>query len=338
MNNEEISLGEMLNNSNNNFFYEKKNFINELEPETFVEIQGKLVSKKIQNTKNGKNFLLLTLEDKTGSLRGIDWFNPDKNNNINLGEIIKVKGKIVIFDSRLQINIDKNVDSIEKVPYENIEENKFLIDKKINIDELINSLKKSIENVKNDDLKIFLNKIFFESNLSKKFQNSPAAMSIHHAYKHGLLEHSLNVLSLSLKICDNYNYNIDKDILIAGSLLHDIGKINEYKITKSGIEKTELGEMIGHMNLGITILEPYTNLINEDTKNHIYHIILSHHGELEYGSPILPKTIEAMIIHFSDNIDSKLSQIKETIKETKNENPDSKWTNFEKRFGRKFKI
>jgi len=339
LNNEGMSLGEMLNNSNSNdFIYEKINFINELEPGTFVEIQGKLISKRIQNTKDGKNFLLLTIADKTGSLRGIDWFNPEKNEKINLGDIIKIRGKIVVFDSRLQINIDKNTDAVEKVPYEDIEENKFLVESKLDSNQLINKLKKYIDMINNEELKNSLNTIFFDSNLSNSYKNSPAAMSIHHAYKHGLLEHSLSVLNISLKICENYDYNLNKDILIAGSLLHDIGKIKEYKITKSGIDKTDLGEMIGHMNIGITLLEPFLSTVNEDIKNHIYHIILSHHGEIEYGSPVLPKTMEAMIIHFADNIDSKLVQIDQTIKDTINENPDSKWTNFEKRLGRKFKI
>lgn len=340
MNNEGMSLGEMLNNSNNNdFIYEKINLINELEPGTNVEIQGKLISKRIQNTKDGKNFLLITISDKTGSLRGIDWFNPDKNEKINIGEIIKVRGKIVIFDNRLQINIDKNDDSLEKVSYEEIEEDKFILESKINLDNLLKNLKKFIHKINDQELRKILTEIFFESKISKKYQNSPAAMSIHHAYKHGLLEHSLNVVELSLKISENYNdYNINKDILISGALLHDIGKINEYKTTKAGIEKTELGEMIGHMNLGITLLEPFLNTIDEEYKNHIYHIILSHHGEIEYGSPVLPKTIEAMLIHFADNIDSKLVQINQTIKDSKDENPEAKWTNFEKRLGRKFKI
>ncbi len=341
MNNEEISLGEMLNNSNDNndFIYEKINLINELEPGENVEIQGKLISKRTQNTKDGKSFLLITIADKTGSLRGIDWFNPEKNEKLSIGDIISVKGKIVVFENRLQINVDKNEKSIMKVSYEEIESDKFISQGNKNIQELLEKLKFLIEQIEDINIKNTLKDILLESNISKKYQNAPAAISIHHAYKHGLLEHSINVTKLALKISENYEYyNANKDILIAGSLLHDIGKIKEYKITKAGIDKTEIGEMIGHMNLGISILEPFFENFSEDLKNHIYHIILSHHGELEYGSPILPKTMESMIIHFADNIDSKLVQVNQTIKDTINENSESKWTNFEKRLGRKFKI
>ncbi|MGM0641158.1 MAG: 3'-5' exoribonuclease YhaM family protein [Thermotogota bacterium] len=341
MNNEEISLGEMLNNSNNNndFIYEKINLINELEPGQNVEIQGKLISKRTQNTKDGKSFLLITIADKTGSLRGIDWFNPEKNEKLVIGDIISVKGKIVVFENRLQINIDKKENSIKKVAYEEIQTDKYISQSNKSINNLMEKLKSLIEQIEDIKLKEILKNILLNSLVSKQYQKAPAAMSIHHAYKHGLLDHSLNVTELSLKISENYNdYKVNKDILIAGSLLHDIGKIKEYKTTKAGIDKTEVGEMIGHMNLGISILESFFENISEEIKNHIYHIILSHHGELEYGSPILPKTMESMIVHFADNIDSKLIQVNQTITESLNENSESKWTNFEKRLGRKFKI
>jgi len=340
LNNEEMSLGDMLNNSNNNdFIFEKINLINELKPGDNVEIQGKLISKKTQNTRDGKSFLLITISDKTGSLRGIDWFNPDKNDKLNIGDILNIKGKIVVFDNRLQINIDKNENSITKVPYDDIDGDKFISKSTKNIQDILGNVNKLIEKIENDALKEMLKKIIFDSKISKKYQYSPAAMSIHHAYKSGLLEHSIKVAELSLKISENYNeYNINRYIIIAGSLLHDIGKTEEYKTTKAGIDKTDTGELIGHMNLGIILLEPFMSNITEEYKNHIYHIILSHHGELEYGSPVLPKTMESMIIHFADNIDSKLVQVDQTIKDSINENPESNWTNFEKRLGRKFKI
>ncbi|MDY6895119.1 MAG: HD domain-containing protein, partial [Thermotogota bacterium] len=129
---------------------------------------------------------------------------------------------------------------------------------------------------------------------------------------------------------------------IAGSLLHDIGKIEEYVITPRGIEKTEQGELIGHIHLGTKIVyeesKKITPKIKETDLNHIIHIILSHHGEIEYGSPVVPKTIESFIIGLSDNIDSKIAQVKDNIRNTLQINKDQSWSEYDKRLARKIKI
>ena len=326
----------------------KVKFIADLKLSDEVEVEGKVISKKLQKTKNDKFFLLVTIADKTQSIRAVDWYYPEENNNkVQIGDIVKIKGKIVMFENRLQLNITNEANSVEKLNIMEVDPEKYLNNSKNDLESLKAALVEYMKKVEDKGIKALLKSIFVENKkISDLFSLSPAAMDIHHAYSGGLLEHSLNVTELSLKIYSLYEKDediyINKDIIIAGSLLHDIGKIEEYTITPVGIEKTEEGELIGHIPLGTKIVYQESKKISEHLKKadleHIIHIILSHHGEIEYGSPILPKTLEALIVSYSDNIDSKIAHVKENIRSTLHVNGNSNWSEYDKKLERKIKF
>ncbi|WP_052913153.1 MULTISPECIES: 3'-5' exoribonuclease YhaM family protein [unclassified Marinitoga] len=313
-------------------------YISDLKPNETYEIEGKVLSKRLQTTKDGKEFLLFTITDKTGRLRAIDWFNARENSEkINIGNIIRIKGKIVVFENRLQLNLEKNY-SIYILKDSEINSEKFIKTSTQNVQHLKDELINFINNIKNIHIKELLSYIFIkDKNFEKDFSYAPAAVNVHHAYKHGLLEHTIDVAKLCNSIAENYKNIVNKDILIAGALLHDIGKTREYKITPTGIEKTDEGELIGHIAIGINMVSEYAKKINKFPKkmlDEILHMIASHHGELEWGSPIVPKTLEAFILHFADNLSSKIEQVRSHIEESNNEH----WTEYHKNLGRKIKI
>ncbi|MBM7558784.1 3'-5' exoribonuclease YhaM family protein [Marinitoga litoralis] len=313
-------------------------YISDLKPNDNKEIEGKVISKRLQTTRDGKDFLLFTISDKSGTLRAIDWFNAKENSEkINIGDIIRVKGKIVVFENRLQLNVEKDY-NIYVLKNDEINQEKFIKTSEKSVSQLNDELKAIIDNVDNKYIKELLEYIFIkDKKFSNEFSYAPAAINVHHAYKNGLIEHTIDVANLCNSIAENYNNIVNKDLLIAGALLHDIGKTKEYKITPSGIEKTNEGELVGHIAIGIHLVSEYAKKISNFPKHlldEILHMIASHHGELEWGSPILPKTIEAFILHFADNLSSKVNQIINHISESNNE----EWTEYNKNLGRKIKI
>ncbi|MDN5342318.1 MAG: 3-5 exoribonuclease [Oceanotoga sp.] len=340
--NEQYSIGQMIDKSIFKDEFNYYEFIKDIEIGKLIEVEGKVVSKKLQNTKDGKVFLLITIKDKTESLRIIDWFKAEDHDKIiNIEDIIKVRGKSVIFENRPQINLDKNytIEIIKDVK----NQDKYIKTSNKNINTLINDLNLNIEKIKDPFLKKLTSEILLkDKKIHDLFIESPAAITVHHAYKNGLLEHTLKVLMMAENIANNYEIKVDKDLIISGALLHDLGKIYEYKITNTGIEKTENGELLGHIAIGLNIINSKLRFIEKIDfikLNQLNHIILSHHGEIEYGSPILPKTIEAFIIHYADNIDSKIAQISEIIENNNDiNNNNSNWSFFDKRLGRKLMI
>ncbi|ABR30886.1 phosphohydrolase [Thermosipho melanesiensis] len=317
----------------------KEPFISELENyiNSEVELIVKVKSKRLLENKNGQKYLLITFEDKTGILRAIDWFNAEKNDSkIDVGNVVRANGKVVLYDGRLQLNILQDSDIIvlnnNEYSYE-----RFVAESKIPIDVIMKDLNNMIKSIKNYHLKKLLEEIFNDKELSEKFKEAPAGLKIHHNYRGGLAEHSITVA----KMCDNLSKVypwINRDLLITGALLHDIGKIYDYVINPKGIEITKSGELIGHIVKGYEIVEKKIESIglNEELKTELLHMIISHHGELEWGSPIVPKTPEAFILHMIENLDSKLNRI-QNIKEKELEtNPDKEWSDFDPNLGRRF--
>ncbi len=167
--------------------------------------------------------------------------------------------------------------------------------------------------------KDFVSAVFADPRVAPYFLTAPGAKSVHHAYLHGLLEHTLSVCKNCIAIASLYP-QLDTQILIVAALFHDIGKIEELS-GALGTEYTNVGKLVGHISLGMEILEPYYSKANVDRhlELHLKHLILSHHGELEYGSPKTPSTAEAFILHYADNIDAKIAQITQAVPEQDDE-------------------
>jgi 3'-5' exoribonuclease len=307
----------------------------------------KVLSKKLQNTRDGKTFLLLTLGDRSGTIRAIDWNNSKYNDErLSIGNIVKVNGKVSLFDGRPQLNIANSRDAVKILGETDFDPNKFIEITSKNIRKMYDTLLQNIQIVSNDKIRSLLTEIFVtDDRFVSEFIEAPAAMNVHHAYKGGLLEHTVDVVELAKKLVQSYpEMPIELDLVIAGSLLHDIGKVEEYSVSPTGIDRSDDGELIGHIVIGINHLTHCATkipLFPKKILSELQHIVLSHHGEIEWGSPVLPKTIEAFIVHTADNVDSKIAQFREYTQKAMSSivNPDDTiWSDFNKYLSRRIRV
>ncbi len=304
-----------------------------------VEIIAKITSKRLQETKDQKKFLLLTLTDRSGVLRAVDWHNADENfDKLNEGDVVLARGKIVYFEDHLQLNLDKSKESLRIMQDEEYELERFVETTSEDIERLYQKLLILINDIQDKEIRNLLEALFIkDEEFIKKFLKVPAGVTVHHAYIGGLIEHTVTVATICKRIWNIYEDILNKDLVIAGAILHDIGKVDEYTITKKGLEVTTEGELKGHIVLGIEILHNKIKdiKISKGKLAQIEHIMLSHHGELEWGSPVVPKTAEALVVHMVENLDAKLSRFR-TIGQKEKKNGISRlWSDFDKHLQRR---
>ncbi|AEH50343.1 3'-5' exoribonuclease YhaM family protein [Pseudothermotoga thermarum] len=304
-----------------------------------VEVVAKISSKRLQETKDQKKLLLLTLVDRSGSLRAVDWHNAEENfEKLSEGDVILAKGRIVYFEDHLQLNLDKSKDSVRVMQEEEYDIERFVETTPEDIEKLQRKLKELIDDIQDKEIRNLLKELFEkDEQFFSKFIKVPAGVSVHHTYIGGLLEHTVAVASICKKIWSVYENALNKDLLIAGAILHDIGKVQEYTITKKGFEVTTEGELKSHIALGVEILQSKAKnvQISKGKLMQLEHIILSHHGELEWGSPVVPKTAEAFVIHMVENMDAKLARFRSICQKEKKNGNTKLWSEFDKHLQRR---
>lgn len=290
------------------------------------EIDHFLLLRKIEvkTARNGSDYLSLELGDRSATYTSNIWDNfSSVYKNFKVGDIVKIKGIIDEFQGIPQIKIS-SIKPVEKT--ENINIGEFLPRSKRDLKEMEKEFFDRIDAVKNSYLKSLMKLIFTEENF-EKFANSPAGKSWHHAYVHGLIEHTLEIMKICDLMCDIHN-EINRDLLICGAMMHDFGKTEELSVEAS-FNYTDKGKLLGHIVISaIIISEQAKNIPNfpVDLKNNLLHIVLSHQGKLEYASPVVPKTIEAITLYQADELSAKVNAYKNALaSEIKG---DNKWTRF----------
>lgn len=288
-----------------------------------------VASIEIRSKKNGGNFFTIKLSDSTGSVGAVAWDSIDlfESGEIKPDDYVRITGDVNLYQDVLQIVIK----GVKKVDFREINPADFLPHTSKDIGEMIEELHNYISNIKQPFIKNLVEIIFSDEEVINGVSNAPAAASMHQAYIGGLLEHTLAVLKNALTIAGNYPQT-DVDLLTAGVLLHDIGKIYEYQWTPK-ICYSDQGRLIGHISIGTQMLEKYTSRIDnfpQNLKTILTHLIVSHHGTLEWGSPRRPATLEAFILHYADNIDAKSSTYIEETQRSKERGED--WTGYLKMF------
>ena len=308
----------------------KKIYVKDL-PEN-AHIEGLFLIKDKNNgmTKNGKQYIALNLTDKTGEVKARIWDNAEKlGARFSQGDIVNLKAFSVMYQGTLQLNIN----SIEKITADDSLLMELLPASKINTDELFEELLGICRTFSNPHLNKLIELIFGCAANAKAFKKAPAAKSIHHDYLGGLIEHTTNVTRLARAIAPLYP-NLNADLLLTGAILHDIGKIQELAY-ENNFTYTDAGRLIGHITLGDEIVADAIKQLPEfprDLALVVRHLMLSHHGQYEFGSPKRPKTPEALLLSYLDDLDAKMFGFTEQIKKEKN--PDSKWTSYNKLFDR----
>ncbi|HHV93207.1 MAG TPA: HD domain-containing protein [Firmicutes bacterium] len=273
-------------------------------------------------------FLLVHLADKTGEIRGIVWNQAEEvAAQIATGDIVAVEGRVTVYRDTLQI-VCSSV--MKPLPGEYSPED-FLPASRRSRESMLAELMEVIQEVEDRDCRALLEAVFTPDFL-QAFTWAPAARSMHQAYVGGLAEHTLNVVRLCQKVAELYP-EVDRNLLITGALLHDIGKVYEYKI-KAAIEITDVGRLIGHVVIGHdTVTEAIAGIegFSEEKALRLRHMLLSHHGQLEWGSPKEPQTLEACILHHCDNLDSEVSKFAEVLAAA---GQGERWTPYDSRLGR----
>lgn len=303
-----------------------KIFVKELKEHLNKEfISNFLVSQK-ELREGAKDFYIrLKLNDSTGSVPGNVWNNAKViAEKFKVGDVIQVKGVVISYKAQLQVTVNK----ISKVPEEEYNLSDYLETTSKDVNKLSEKLFNYVEGIGNSYLKQLLSKIFDDKEFFTKFAQAPAAKTWHHNYIGGLLEHTVAVAS----ICEfsTHLYKVDKDLLITGALLHDVGKVLEYNI-KPTIEFTAEGRLVGHIPLGDHIVcEKAAEIDNfpPDLLFKLRHLILSHHGEYEKASARLPQTLEAIVLHHADNFDAQTVGVAQLVESVQND--DAKWTEYDK--------
>jgi 3'-5' exoribonuclease len=267
-----------------------------------------VLAKQQRTTKNNKPYLNLILGDKTGQLEGRVWElgDPRIAKDFERGDIVKARGSASRFDDRLQMKIDQlrvalptEVDKADLLPSTSYD-----------VAELWRQLLGFIESFTNPDLKRLLTAMLDDPALAQAYREAPAAKQLHHAWLGGLLEHVVSLLTLADRVAPHYPL-LDRDLLLTGVILHDIGKVRELS-WEIGFEYTVEGTLLGHIQMGAALAEKTMDSLPgfpPKLKVLVLHMILSHHGKLEFGSPKLPMIPEALALSFIDDLDAKMQAV-----------------------------
>ncbi len=280
--------------------------------------------KSVRKSRAGKFFIRVMCLDRTGRVTGFIWDNvPKFKDTFSVGDIVKIKALVTTFENNVQLSIS-NIRKAEENEYQLSD---FAPTTTKDTNKLIERLFGFIDSVKNEYLSQLLHLFFDDKELLEKFSKSPAAKNWHHNLVGGLLHHSVTVASICDAVSTLYD-GIDKDLLITCAILHDIGKTKEYTLAPF-IDFTDEGRLIGHIVIGNKMVVDKCEKINNFPKNllmKIQHMLLSHHGERENGAAVPPKTREALILHYSDNLDAHVTGASELIEKAADEN--STWTDY----------
>lgn len=288
----------------------KLTFIEQLQEGARVDDTFLVKSARLAETRAGKPYLVLTVMDKSGELGGPVWDNATQYQEIcKPGEFIHVKGLVQSYREKLQLKVDEAA----AVSRDEVDLADFLQVSLHDRSEMALELQALVRSVTDPFIKKLLNRFFQKGEIWECFQEAPAAKGIHHAYVGGLLEHALSMAKVTDMLASHYE-GVDRSLLLAGALLHDLGKIEELYMDNGVIDYTSRGRLKGHLVIGSEMVGRAAAQIKgfpEDLLEQVQHLILSHHGRQEYGSPIVPMTVEAFLLNYVDELDSKMNVLEQ---------------------------
>jgi 3'-5' exoribonuclease len=298
---------------------------NKIITSTFV-----VVAKQIKPKKTGEPYLALTLGDRSGQLEAKMWDNVEEVlDAFDQDDFLKIKGLVNKYKQRFQLTIHK----LRKLGDSEIEFDDYLPKTTKNIDELWQTLANFVATFQNPHLKALVQAFMADPEIAAAYRNAPAAKTLHHAYIGGLLDHVVSLFRSCDLMCKNYP-TINRDLLLTGAFLHDIGKIHELTYNRS-FSYTTKGQLLGHMIIELEMLQAKLALQPDfpgDLKTLVEHLIISHHGQYDFGSPKLPMFPEALMLHYLDDLDSKMEAMRAQFE--RESSLDGPWTSYNSSLGR----
>lgn len=307
----------------------KQSFIADLKPETTFRTTFLVQTKERKTANNGSAYLDLALRDSTGILSAKLWDCDRFNLEFEAGDIVHVDGSVEEYRGANQIRIRK----ISKCAPEEFDLRDYLPRSKRDPEEMYAALLARLAAMPEGPLRSLLLAVMEDPAIAEKYKLVPAATSYHHAFLGGLLEHVSSLVPLAERICDHYEM-LDRNLVVAGLVLHDLGKIEELSFTH-GFNYTTRGQLLGHIAISLEIVSERIRLIPDfplALRDKLEHIILSHHGKAEFGSPREPMFPEALVVHYLDDLDSKLESMRAQFVADKDRAGD--WTTRNRALGR----
>ncbi len=286
-------------------------YINEFTEDERVVDHYLCKQKQSLKSRNGKTYYSLKLQDKTGTVDAKVWDLNKDIQNFNENDYIKIDASVVTFNNEYQLKVTK----VRRSQEGEYDPSDYIPSTTKDINVMYKEIESIVEAIKDEYIKKLLKNILARPEIKDNFKTHSAAKTMHHNYLGGLLEHTLSVTQLSLKVAEHYGDMVNKDLLVCHAILHDIGKVKELSSFPEN-DYTDEGQLLGHLIIGTELVGEEARKIEgfpKKTENLIKHGILSHHGKLEYGSPKLPSTMEAFIFHMVDELDAKTKMIEDLL-------------------------
>jgi 3'-5' exoribonuclease len=281
-------------------------------------------------TKGGNGYLVLKLLDRSGEIEGRVWERADDlGRGFDKNDFVRVRGQALLYQGKVQIRVQ----DVMKVDGNQVVTEDFLPKSSFDPDAMLEELQTILRGIKNPHLLALAEAFFADQELMHLLKRAPGAKTIHHPFLSGLLEHTLSLLKLILKVVENYR-GVDVDLLLIGGFLHDIGKVYEFSYDRA-VEYTDAGQLLGHLVMEVEMVNQKIASLPEfppELAMLVKHMLVSHHGAYEFGSPKLPQTLEAVMLHSLDDLDGKI----QAIQSLPDKEPGSKWTAFHRAYGRSF--
>jgi 3'-5' exoribonuclease len=313
-----------------------RQFIAQLKARDQVDEIYRVVDKQVRANRQGADYLLLQLMDRTGQISGLRWnAGQAQYESFQKGEFLRVVGGTQLHNGHLQIIVQ----DFHPVPRDKVNQQDFSTSNGDEIEGWVAELKQRLTNLQDEHLARLMADYCADEHLLARLRRAPAGIKTHHAYEGGLLKHVLNLLRVAESLAPHYP-NLDREILLAGIFLHDLGKLDELSFD-GDLTYTDPGQLLGHLVQGAIELEQRVNRVSQahgtpfpqQTLWRLQHMIVSHHGTLEHGSPKVPMTLEAIVLHYLDDLDAKVNTATELIESDRN--TDSDWTAYHPTLGRK---
>lgn len=307
-------------------------FVADLEPDQPVASPFLVSAKEILQTRDGKQYLRLELADRTGAIEARMWdgFDPIAS-TIDRNDFVKVRGRTELYRNRLQMKIER----LAKAQPVEIDPRDYFPHTPDDIENLYLRLGEFAASIANPWLQRLTQSVIADPSVAPKLKQAPAAKVMHHAYRGGLLEHVVSLCGLCRQVAAHYPKEIDPDLLLTGAILHDVGKIDELEYERDTGYSTS-GRLLGHILLGIEMTRRKIDAIEgfpAPLARLVEHMIASHHGREEFGSPRPPLFLEALVLHYLDDLDSKVGAVRASLDAPGGE---PEWTERNLALGRQF--
>ncbi len=314
-----------------------RRFINQLAERDQVNEIYLIADKQLRANRQGNLYLQLRLADRSGQLTGMLWNATEKMAGlVESGQYARVSGTMHLHNAQLQMIVTK----VERIDASQVDETDFQTLRSADVDRLARRLADMLREIRNVHLRSLAESFLVDDTFMAKFTTAPAGVKNHHAFRGGLLEHVVSLMELCASVAPHYP-DLDAELLRIGAFLHDAGKIDELTYEKE-LGYSDEGQLIGHVVMAVATVEQKSHeaaklsgeAFPRELLLRIQHMIVSHHGEYAFGSPKLPMTMEAMALHYLDNLDAKLHNVKQLLQE--DAGSDSHWTSYHAPLGRKF--